>query len=218
MIFDFLFNIILQIISATSYAGVFLLMAAESMVLPIPSEAVMPFAGFLVASGQMNLALVAVASTLGSVAGSLISYYIGFRGGKPFVSRYGKYFLLNEEHLEKAHRFFEKRGPAAIFFCRFIPVVRHLISIPAGSARMGLKKFIAFTAAGAAIWNMFLVYMGILLKEQWEIIMSYTKYLDIAVIALLVALVIYFLVKRRRNAVSRQKPGALKGAWAAPAS
>ncbi|MBI5060730.1 MAG: DedA family protein [Candidatus Aenigmarchaeota archaeon] len=199
VLFDVLFGIILQTISATSYAGIFLLMAAESMVFPIPSEAVMPFAGFLVASGQMNIILVAVASTLGSIFGSLISYCIGLKGGKPFVSRYGKYFLLNEEHLEKTHRFFEKRGSAAIFFCRFIPVIRHLISIPAGSAKMNLKKFLAFTAIGALLWNMFLVYLGMLLKEQWETIVSYTQYLDIAIIGILVLAVLYFIAKRKRK-------------------
>jgi len=199
VLFDFLFNAILQIISATNYIGIFLLMVAESMVLPIPSEAVMPFAGFLVASGQLNIILVAVVSTLGSIAGSLISYYIGLKGGKPFVRRYGKYFLLNEEHLEKAHRFFERRGEITIFFSRFIPVVRHLISIPAGSAKMNLKRFVAFTAIGAAIWNVVLVYVGILLKEQWETVLSYTQYLDVTVIVALVGLAIYFITKRKQR-------------------
>ena len=199
VLFDFLFNAILQIISATNYIGIFLLMVAESMVLPIPSEAVMPFAGFLVASGQLNIILVAVVSTLGSIAGSLISYYIGLKGGKPFVRRYGKYFLLNEEHLEKAHRFFERRGEITIFFSRFIPVVRHLISIPAGSAKMNLKRFVAFTAIGAAIWNVVLVYVGMLLKEQWETVLSYTQYLDVTVIVALVGLAIYFITKRKQR-------------------
>lgn len=199
VLFDFLFNVILQIISTTNYFGIFILMVAESMVLPVPSEAVMPFAGFLVASGQLDLIIVAFASTLGSLAGSLISYYIGLKGGKPFVARYGKYFLLNEEHLDRVHRFFEKRGEVTIFFSRFIPVVRHLISIPAGSAKMNLKKFAAFTIAGAAIWNTILVYLGILLKEKWEVIMSYTQYLDILVVIVLIILVIYFIAKRKKS-------------------
>jgi len=196
VIFDALFGTVLGIISVSGYAGIFILMVLESMVFPVPSEAVLPFAGFLIATGQMNLAAVGIVSTIGSIVGSLISYYIGLKGGRAFVKRYGKYFLLSEKNLENAHRFFEKRGEITILVSRFIPVIRHLISIPAGYAEMSVRKFIAFTAIGAAIWNTVLVYSGIALKDNWEIIISYTQYLDIAVALAIVALLAYFVFRK----------------------
>lgn len=199
VLFDALFTAILQIISASGYFGVFFLMVLESMVFPVPSEAVMPFAGFLVATGEFDLVLVAIASTLGSIVGSLISYYIGFRFGKPFFVRYGKYFLLDKKHLEKTQKFFKKRGEITIFIARFIPVIRHIISIPAGIGKMNLKKFIIFTTIGAAMWNLILTYAGILLKENWEIIMSYTIYLDMLVIIAFVILIIFFVRGRTKK-------------------
>ena len=127
-------------INQCSYVGIFLLMALESMVAPIPSELVMPFAGFLIFTGQFTVAPVMVASTLGSIVGSLLSYGMGMLG-KPVVLRYGRYLLLNPHHLEWTEKFFLPHGGKTIFISRFIPVVRHLISIPAGLARMPLIPF-----------------------------------------------------------------------------
>ena len=144
-------------INQCSYAGVFLLMTLESMVAPIPSELVMPFAGFLIFTGQFGVVPVMVASTLGSIVGSLLSYGMGMLG-KPVVLRYGRYLLLNVHHLEWTEKFFLRHGGKTIFISRFIPVVRHLISIPAGLARMPLIPFILYTAVGATLWNGFLTY------------------------------------------------------------
>lgn len=193
MFFELVFSTVVGIITATGYIGVFLLMAAESMILPVPSEAVMPFAG---ASG-MSFALVVIAATLGSIAGSLLSYYIGLKG-KSFLLKNGKYFLLHKKDLEKTEIFFKRHGEKTIFISRFIPVVRHFISIPAGIAKMDKKKFVLYTALGAAAWNFFLAYSGLILKENWTIITRYSQYIDIAVIVGLIIAVLWLLKRRFR--------------------
>ena len=184
-------------INQCSYVGIFLLMTLESMVAPIPSELVMPFAGFLIFTGQFDAASVMVASTLGSIAGSLLSYGMGMLG-KPVVLRYGRYLLLNPHHLEWTENFFLRHGGKTIFISRFIPVVRHLISIPAGLARMPLTPFILYTAVGATLWNGFLTYLGFRLKQNWPLIQKYTHILDYFVVAGLIGAVVYLVWKMRR--------------------
>lgn len=201
---EFLAEYITLFIQDTGYISVFALMVMESMVLPVPSEAVMPFAGFLIATRHFTFTGVIIFSTLGSIVGSLISYVIGFYGGEPFVDKYGKYLLLNKSELNKTHRFFEKYGQITIFISRFIPVIRHLISLPAGLGKMNIVKFSAYTILGAGLWNAFLAYAGYYLKQNWELVMKYSKYFDIAVIVILAALLVYFilhLIKSRRNMV-----------------
>jgi|UniRef100_A0A7V6DPV9 membrane protein DedA with SNARE-associated domain len=184
------------IIHQCSYIGIFILMALESMIVPIPSELVMPFAGFLIFTGHFDPWLVMAASTLGSISGSLVSYGMGWLG-EPAVLRYGRYLFLNPHHLEWTKNFFARRGNITIFISRFIPVVRHLISIPAGLASMSLAPFILYTAAGASLWNGFLVYCGIRLKENWRIIQHYTHIIDYLVVAVLLAALAYFVWKFR---------------------
>jgi membrane protein DedA with SNARE-associated domain len=184
------------IIHQCSYIGIFILMALESMIVPIPSELVMPFAGFLIFTGHFDPWLVMAASTLGSISGSLVSYGMGWLG-EPAVLRYGRYLFLNPHHLEGTKNFFARRGNITIFISRFIPVVRHLISIPAGLASMSLAPFILYTAAGASLWNGFLVYCGIRLKENWRIIQHYTHIIDYLVVAVLLAALAYFVWKFR---------------------
>jgi membrane protein DedA with SNARE-associated domain len=184
------------IIQQCSYIGIFILMALESMIFPIPSELVMPFAGFLIFTGYFDPVWVMVASTLGSILGSLISYGVGWLG-EPAVLRYGRYLFLNTHHLEWTKNFFARRGNITIFISRFIPVVRHLISIPAGLASMSLGPFILYTAVGASLWNGFLVYCGIRLKENWPIIQHYTHIIDYLVVAVLLAGLAYFVWKFR---------------------
>jgi membrane protein DedA with SNARE-associated domain len=182
-------------IAATGYSGVFVLMVLESMVFPVPSEAVMPFAGFLIVDGKMTWTGVIIASTFGSIVGSTISYYIGYYGGKPFIDKFGKYLLLNNHHLEISEHFFQKRGEITIFIARFVPVVRHLISIPAGFSKMNLFKFIIFTTVGAAIWNTFLTWVGFILRENWEEVMSYSHTIDLVIVAVLGVGGLYYLIK-----------------------
>lgn len=185
-------------IQKCSYVGVFVLMALESMIAPVPSELVMPFAGFLIFTGHFDPVWVMVASSLGSIVGSLLSYGMGVLG-EPVVLRYGRYLLLNQHHLEWTKKFFNRHGGKTIFISRFIPVVRHLISIPAGTARMPLVPFITYTAIGATMWNGFLTYCGVRLKENWRLIQEYTHILDFLVIAALLAGVAYFVVKVKNS-------------------
>ncbi len=193
MLVEFISELILSLMLFSGYLGIFILMVMESMIFPVPSEAIMPFAGFLVAEGELNLILVIIISSLGSIVGSLISYYIGKYGGRPLILKYGKYLLLNKKHLELTENFFSKKGEATIFISRFIPVVRHLISIPAGIAEMNIWKFCFFTALGAAMWNAFLAWVGFYLKQNWTEIMKYSKFVDIFVIVLMLAGVCYFM-------------------------
>ena len=183
-------------INKCSYWGVFFLMALESMIAPVPSELVMPFAGFLIFTGHFDPWAVMIASSLGSIVGSLLSYGMGMLG-EPVVLRYGRYLLLNPHHLEWTKKFFNRHGGKTIFIARFIPVVRHLISIPAGLARMPLVPFILYTLVGATLWNGFLTYLGVRLKENWRLIQQYTHVLDYLVLACLLAGLAYFVWKFR---------------------
>jgi len=202
---EFLIHTFVNVIDKLGYFGIGLLMTMESMVLPVPSEAVMPFAGFLWHDGKMTWWIITIVSTTGSIIGSLISYWIGAVGGRPFVNKIGKYLLLNERHLEKTYQFFLRNGEKTIFISRFIPVVRHLISIPAGFGRMRLSKFIAYTIAGAAIWNTLLAYLGYLLGSNWTLIRKYAEYLDILIVLAIVFGIIYLIVRTKKN---RQAPAA----------
>ncbi len=189
-------------IAHAGYAGVFVSMVLESMVIPLPSEAVMPFAGFLVADARFSFAFVIVVSTLGSIVGSLVSYVVGRYGGKPFIDRFGRFLLLNREDLAATERFFGRFGDATIFICRFIPVVRHLISLPAGTGRMNIVKFSLYTVAGAGLWNAFLTVCGFYLRVHWKAVMRYSHIADIAVVLLLLAGIVFFIkthLKRRKR-------------------
>jgi len=168
----------------------------------VPSEAVMPFAGFLWRQGTFNFWIIAMASTLGSIIGSLISYYIGAWGGRPIIKKFGKYFLLNEHHLELTERFFSRYGEKAIFISRFIPVVRHLISLPAGVGRMKLFKFSLYTILGALLWNSILAYLGYYLADNWNIIRKYSEAIDILVIILIIAAIVYFIFRKNHKNIN----------------
>ncbi len=193
-----------MLIGATGYPGVFFLMMLESMVFPVPSEAVMPFAGFLIVDGQFTFTGVIIASTLGSIVGSLLSYAIGFYGGKPFITRFGKYLLLNTHHLEVSQHFFDKNGQITILISRFIPIVRHLISIPAGFGKMNLLKFSVYTVIGAGLWNAFLAYVGFKLKSNWAEVMKYSHIIDLVVVGILGVLVLYYFYKIYRSLSNRK--------------
>lgn len=194
-----LVNFIVNFIGSTGYSSIVVLMAFESMIMPVPSEAVMPFAGFLIFEGKFSFPLVILFSTLGSIIGSLISYYIGAWGGRPFIEKFGKYLLLDRHHLALTENYFKKRGDITILICRFIPVVRHLISIPAGIGKMNIIKFLLYTIIGAGTWNTFLAYVGYVLKSNWIEIMNYSHIVDIVVVAALLGAVIYCFSKLYRN-------------------
>lgn len=182
---EFLAEHITRFIELAGYPGVTLLMMMESMVFPVPSEAVMPFAGFLIAQGKFTWLGVILASTVGSLIGSVLSYWIGRYGGNPFLKRYGRYFLLNETHLLKTEQFFKHYGEPTIFISRFIPIVRHLISLPAGLSRMKGWKFCLYTVLGAGLWNTFLAWVGYKLMQNWNTVIQYSETIDLGVLAVI---------------------------------
>ena len=196
---EYLINLFTQIISTTGYWGIAFLMMLESMVAPVPSEAVMPFAGVLWFSGEMTFTLIVIFSTLGSLIGSLISYYMGLYGGIPFVRKFGKYLLLNEHDLFLTQNFFGKYGEGAIFISRFIPVIRHLISIPAGMGKMNLSKFIFYTTIGAGLWNATLTYLGYYLGSKWTELRKYGEMLDFFLIGLIILGCAFYFYKRKKK-------------------
>ena len=192
-------NLCIQIISTLGYPGLVILMAMESMIFPLPSELVMPFAGFLAADGKMGFLWIVIFSSAGSIIGSLISYYIGKHGGNKFILKYGKYLLLSEEDLFKTEDLFKRKGEKIVFVSRFIPVVRHMISIPAGIGKMDMKKFILYTVIGAGCWNTILAYLGFLLGENWEEVKHYSEFISIPVAILLIIGFVYFVWRHIRK-------------------
>ncbi|PIP23542.1 MAG: alkaline phosphatase [Candidatus Nealsonbacteria bacterium CG_4_10_14_0_2_um_filter_38_17] len=171
-------NFAIQTISALNYFGVIFLMALESACIPIPSEVIMPFSGFLVFEGKFSFWLVVFWGTMGNLIGSAIAYFIGFYGGRPLVEKYGKYILLSHSDLELAERWFQKYGSLSIFFSRILPVARTFISFPAGVAKMNFFKFSVYTTVGSAIWSVFLTYVGFFGGENWSKIEVYFKKFD----------------------------------------
>ncbi len=194
-------NFIIQTISNSGYFGIFGLMVAESALIPIPSEIIMPFSGYLVSTGKFNSILVVIAGSLGNLLGSLIAYFIGLRLGKEFVIKYGKYVLLKKSHLELTETYFKKYGDKSTFVSRLLPAVRTYISLPAGVANMNLKKFSIYTLAGSVLWNAMLTYIGITLGAQWTQIRHYSSYIDIVVIVGAIIVVFLFF----RKGIRKQK-------------
>ena len=150
------------------YSGIVLLMAIESACIPLPSEIIMPFSGYLVSRGELNLWGVGVAGAIGCVLGSLVAYWVGVYGGRPFIEKYGRYILLSRHDLDIADRWFAKYGEVIVFVSRLLPAIRTFIAFPAGVARMNLPRFIIYTFAGSLPWCLGLAYVGQKLGEQWD--------------------------------------------------
>jgi membrane protein DedA with SNARE-associated domain len=203
MLTNLVSNLAISCLLGAGYFGAAFLMALESMIVPIPSEAVMPFVGFLVADGRWDLWTAVVATSAGSLVGSAISYMMGYYGGKPFVLKVGRYLLLNPHDLERTEDFFSRRkGTLTLFFARFVPVVRHLVSVPAGTGKMKLLPFLMATLFGATLWNSFLLICGMYLREKWDLVQQYSHQVDIVVVAALVVGLAIFVR-------SRYKPGVV---------
>jgi len=181
------------VILAISYPGIMFFMFLESTMVPIPSEIIMPFAGYLAAQGKISFILVAVLSGIASLLGSWFSYAIGYYGGIPLIKRWGKYVLLDEQRLKWTEKFFKKHGQKTIFVSRFIPVVRHLISLPAGIGKMNLFKFSIYTFFGALIWNTILLWLGFYLGENYLLIHKYSSIIDWIVLGLIFAAIVYYV-------------------------
>ena len=167
-IITILSSFIVATISALGYGGIVLLMAIESACIPLPSEIIMPFSGYLVSTGQLNLWGVAIAGAVGCVLGSLVAYWVGMYGGRPFIEKYGKYILLSRHDLDIADRWFAKYGEVIVFVSRLLPAIRTFIAFPAGVARMNLTRFVIYTFAGSLPWCLGLAYVGQKLGEQWD--------------------------------------------------
>jgi membrane protein DedA with SNARE-associated domain len=192
-----------DIVRTVGYPGVFLLITLESTLVPIPSELVMPFAGYLASQGEFSLPVILVINSAGALLGSGVCYWIGVVGGKPFLVRYGKYFLIRQHDLERTEAFFAKHGKATILIGRFLPVIRHVISVPAGIGRMPLPAFFLQTFLGATIWGGALILLGYIVGANWEAFARTLKRVDLLIGVILVlglvALGIGFVVRRRRE-------------------
>jgi len=167
-IIEILSAFIVATISALGYSGIVLLMAIESACIPLPSEIIMPFSGYLVSIGRFNLWAVGVAGAFGCVVGSLVAYWVGMYGGRPLIEKYGRYVLISRHDLDLADRWFARYGEAIIFTSRLLPVIRTFIAFPAGVARMNLTRFVLYTFAGSLPWCLGLAYVGQKLGEQWN--------------------------------------------------
>ncbi len=184
---------VIATISRFGYTGILLTMAIESACIPLPSEIIMPFSGYLVSTGQFTMLGVTLAGAVGNVVGSIIAFYVGMWGGRPFVERYGRYALISHHDLDVADRWFARYGEAAVFLSRMLPVIRTFISLPAGIARMRVGRFVVFTFVGALPWCYLLAFIGLQLGERWQELRQYFHQIDLIIGVLLVAAVAYFV-------------------------
>ena len=193
---------IIAAISATGYFGVAALMALESACIPVPSEVVMPFAGYLVSTGRLSLWLVALAGAIGCNIGSTAAYFVGARGGRAFIARWGRNVLVTTADLDQAERFFQRFGMAAVLIGRLLPVVRTFIALPAGIARMRQMPFQILTFAGSFVWCYVLAFIGQQLGERWNSdprLNAVMHRFDFVILAMLVAGVAWFVWRRLRS-------------------
>jgi len=197
---------IIAAIATLGYSGVLLMMAIESACIPLPSEVIMPFAGYLVSTGRFNLQLVAIAGALGCLLGSYVAYFVGASGGRWFLLRYGRWVLIAPHEIELADRFFDRWGAPAVFFSRMLPVVRTFIAFPAGVARMRLLPFSIYTLAGSYPWCLALAYIGMKLGQHWDTLGPYFHRFDTVIAALLVIGAGFVLYNRIRGITASPQP------------
>jgi membrane protein DedA with SNARE-associated domain len=194
-----IFVFISQVIAATGYAGIALLMAIESACIPLPSELIMPFAGYLVFEGTMKLFWVATAGAIGCNLGSLVAYEIGCYGGRPLVEKYGRWILFSRRELEWADRFFARWGYLAVLAGRMLPVIRTFIALPAGIARMPRLRFHLYTFLGSWPWCLALAYAGMKLGDNWRQLGKYFHQFDVVILTVLIAGFVWFAWTHWKN-------------------
>ena len=207
-----LINEMTGIIQAVGYPGIFFLMVLEGMLLPIPSEVVMVFGGYLLYRNDLTgigfipgFGVLLIIGTLGNLVGALIAYYLGDKGGIPLIMKYGKYVMLDEKSINTTQRWFRKYGDISVFGTRLVPIFRTFISIPAGIAKMKLRYFILFTVTGMVIWDTLLIYIGIRLGPNWETMLSYSDMLTYVALAAIAFLFVYWLYLTFKKKKSMQK-------------
>ena len=215
-IFDTLFTFATNLLKESGYAGVFLLMLMESATLPIPSEVVLPFAGYLVYNGQFDFWIAVVVASIGSLVGTLIDYWIGFYLGRKAIISYGRIIRLNEGHLKTSERWFSKYGNVTVFLARFVPLIRTLVAFPAGIAEMSLPKFIAYSIVGIFIWDALLIYLGELAGQNSNAIIDslhnvFTPIEIAAVVIALVALLFFWTRRRSQQKTTSESENQKKG-------
>ena len=198
-ILEMLAALIIYVISRMGLPGIVLLMAIESACIPLPSEVIMPFSGYLVFLGKFSLWSVGLAGAIGCVVGSVPAYYLGMYGGRPLIEQYGKYILLSHHDLDLADRWFARHGQATVFFARLLPVIRTFIAFPAGVARMEIKRFIAYTFAGSLPWCLGLAYVGMVMGEKWPTLRVYFHKFDLLIGAVLIAGIVWYVRRHLRN-------------------
>lgn len=196
---NILANFVVNTIGVLGYPGIFLLMLVESCGIPMPSEVIMPFSGFLVADGRMLFWVIVAAGTLGNLAGSLLAYWIGDYGGRPLIERYGKYILLSKHDLDLAERWFKKYGSAAVFFGRLLPIIRTYISFPAGIAKMDIRKFSIYTVLGALPWTALFAWLGVKMGANWELIREKLHRFDTLMGILVILFIVWFVWRHIKN-------------------
>jgi membrane protein DedA with SNARE-associated domain len=194
-----LFSFISSLIAFSGYGGIVILMAIESACIPLPSELIMPFAGYLVFQGKMNLLWVATAGAIGCNVGSVIAYEIGCYGGRPLVERYGRWILMGRRELDWADRFFARWGYLAVFIGRLLPVIRTFIALPAGIARMPRVRFHVYTFLGSWPWCFALAWFGMKLGENWRVVGKYLHKFDALILVVLVAGIAWFVWSHWQN-------------------
>jgi len=190
---------IIAVISAGGYLGIMLLMAIESACIPLPSEVIMPFSGYLVYAGRFKLLWVATFGALGCNLGSAVAYWVGYHGGRPLVEKYGAYVLISKRELEWADHFFARYGNSAVFISRLLPVVRTFIALPAGVARMPQLRFHIYTFVGSWPWCLGLAWIGLKLGERWNTdprLKAWFHRFDAVIVVVLVAGLVWFIWSR----------------------
>ena len=198
-ILSILGEFVVNTISSLGYGGIVLLMGIESANIPLPSEVIMPFSGYLVSTGQFNLFWVAIMGGLGCLWGSIISYYLGALGGRPLIEKYGKYILMSKHDLDIADRWFARWGMKAVFVGRLLPVIRTFISFPAGIARVNLLWFGVWTFVGSVIWSYFLGWVGYKMGESWDTLGGYFHKFDTVIGILILAGIVWWVYRHIKH-------------------
>lgn len=203
-IFELIYHVATSYIEAWGYWGMVLGMALESACMPVPSEIVLPYGGYMVSKGILTFWWTVIAAVAGGLLGSIAAYTVGYHGGRPVIMKYGKYIFLDPEDIERADTLFEKYGNAIVFWARLMPVIRTFISLPAGISRMSFKKFLSYTIAGSLPWTILFIWIGVKLGENWKQVRQTLEQFDSLIIGVLVLAVLYWVYRKvKRHLVAK---------------